>query len=387
MLKFDRLHLSLENWDSTLQQFPDRTIYQSTAWLNFLSETQKGEIVIAALHEGNSVLGYFSGLIIRRFGLRILGSPFPGWTSAYMGLLLKPEVPRTEALEALQRFAFSDLRCVHLEFMDRHLNASAIGGRYPFRNANSFEIDLSRDEDELFRRMTHPCRRSIRLATREGVVIQEASDAGFVDDFYSQLTDAFVKDKLVPTYGKGRVSALIRHLQPTGNLLLLRALDPDGHCIATLISVGMHNRAELWATASWRAYQHLRPNELLAWHSMRYWKSRSVQFLDFGGAGEYKRKYGAYEISVPWIRISRYPMVDLLRSSAARAVRARQRWLGGFRAIANSVSLNGPVRQAGGLIKLGGGPIRQAGKECGDCTSKPKGKRPPAFDRRESIPK
>ena len=338
MLTFDRVHLCLEHWDSTLQQFPDRTWCQSSAWLNFLAETQKGEIVIAALHEGNSVLGYFSGLMIRRFGLRILGSPLPGWTTAYMGLVLKPEVPRTEALEALQRFAFSDLRCVHLEFMDRNLSASAAGDRYPFLSYNSFEIDLSRDDDELFSKMTHPCRRSIRLATREGVLVQEASDVAFVEDYYSQLTDAFAKDNLVPTYSKGRVEALIRHLQPAGNLLLLRAIGPDGHCIATGISMAMHDRAELWGTASWRHYQHLRPNELLAWHTMRYWKSRSVQFLDMGGAGEYKRKYGVYEISVPWIHISRYSVLPMLRNSAATAVKVRQRWLGGLRSLASSTS-------------------------------------------------
>ncbi|MBV8673059.1 MAG: GNAT family N-acetyltransferase [Acidobacteriaceae bacterium] len=387
MLKFQRITLDRENWDSTLQQFPDRTIYQSLAWLDFLSETQRGEIVIAALHESNSVLGYFTGMIIQRFGLRILGSPFPGWTTAYMGLVLKPEVPRMVALEALQRFAFFDLRCAHLEIMDRKVSTSAVSDRYLFFDYKSFEIDLSYDEDQLFKNMVHPCRRSIRLATREGVVIQEASDAGFVDEFYGQLTDAFVKDKLVPTYGKGRVLALIRHLQPTGNLLLLRALDPDGRCIATLVSVGMHDRAEVWATASWRPYQHLRPNELLAWHSMRYWKSRSVQFLDFGGAGEYKRKYGAHEISVPWIRISRYPVLDLLRSSAAIAVRARQRWLGGLHGIADSVSLSGPVGQAGGVMKPVGGSTRQAGRECGNPTPKPKKRtRPTAFARRESIP-
>jgi hypothetical protein len=205
MLKFDRIHLSLENWASTLEQFPDRTMCQSPAWLGFLSETQKGEIVIAALREGNSTLGYFAGLMIQRFGLRILGSPLPGWTTAYMGLVLKPEVPRADALEALRRFAFFDLQCVHLEFMDRNLSASAIGDRYPFLNYDGFEIDLSRKEDDLFSSMSYDCRHCARKAVRLGVVIQEASDAGFVDDYYSQLTDVFAKQRLIPTYGKDRV--------------------------------------------------------------------------------------------------------------------------------------------------------------------------------------
>jgi len=336
MLKFERVHLSLENWDSTLQQFPERTIFQSAAWLSFVSETQSGEIVIAALREGNTVLGYFSGLMIRRFGLRILGSPFPGWTTGYMGLVLAPEVPRTDALEALQRFAFSDLRCVHLEVMDRNLGVSAVGNRYPFLEYNSFEIDLSRDEDELFKGFSYDCRHCARKGMRLGIQIQQAGDAGFADDYYNQLIDVFAKRRLIPPYGKDRVSALIRHLQPTGNLLLLRALDADRHCVATLISVGMHNRAEVWSGASWRAYQHLRPNEVLVWETIRYWKSRSVQFLDMGGDGAYKRRYGGCRISVPWIRTSRSSLLPMLRTGAALAMKARQRCLGGWHAIAMS---------------------------------------------------
>ncbi len=339
MLTFERIHLSLEKWASILQQFPDRTLYQSPPWLAFLEETQKGEIVIAALREGNAVLGYFAGLMIRRFGLRILGSPFPGWTTSYMGFVLEPEVSRTDAFEALKRFAFRDLRCSHLELMDRNLDVVGIKDRYAFSNYNGFEIDLSLEESALFSNFNHTCRRYVRQAVRSGVVVQQATDEGFVDEYYRQLTDVFAKQKLVPTYSKGRVSALVRHLQPTGNLLLLRAIDVDGRCIATMITLAMHNRGVVWGGASCQAYQQLRPNELLFWHAFRYWKSRSIHFFDMGGSGDYKKKYGGYEISVPWIRTSQYPVLPLLRSAAARLQATRQRWHGALHSIATHISL------------------------------------------------
>jgi hypothetical protein len=299
MLTFERVHLSPKNWADTLQQFADRTLYQSPPWLAFLEETQKGEIVIAVLRERNSVLGYFAGLMIRKFRLRILGSPLPGWSISYMGLALRPEVSRMNAVEALRRFAFRDLNCIHLELMDRNLGERAISDRYRYRSHNGFEIDLSRTGDDLFSNMTPACRRCIRKAVRSGVVIREANDTAFADDYYRQLTDVFAKQGLIPTYEAARVSALIRHLQPTGNLLLLRAIDAEGHCIATGIFPAMDDRAYFWGAASWRAYQHLRPNELLLWHVFQYWKSRSIHFFEMGGAGDYKRKYGGYEISVP----------------------------------------------------------------------------------------
>src|SRR5262245_39866546 len=119
-MRFERLNLDEMDWQR-LDGFADRTLYQTRAWLDFLAATQHAEPVIAALREGQEVLGYFTGGLIRKLGLRMLGSPFPGWTSSYMGFNLLPAVSRAAALRALLEFAFDELRCVHLELMDRRL--------------------------------------------------------------------------------------------------------------------------------------------------------------------------------------------------------------------------------------------------------------------------
>jgi hypothetical protein len=71
---FHRVHLSLENGDSTLQQFPNLTVCQSPALWSCLKETKKGEMVIAALREGNTVLGYCSGLMIQNLACAFLAA-------------------------------------------------------------------------------------------------------------------------------------------------------------------------------------------------------------------------------------------------------------------------------------------------------------------------
>jgi hypothetical protein len=287
------------------------------------------------------VVGYFTGLITERMSLRILGSPLPGWSSSYMGFVLNPEVTHDDAVEALKQFAFRDLRCVHLELMDRNLAISSMRSEFAFASYHSLELNLLADEKELLRRMKSQCRTCINKAARSGVTIQEARDERFVEDYYDQLKDVFAKRGLVPTYDKCRVSALIRHLLPTGNVLPLRAFDAEGRCIATMISIGIHKRAEMWGSASWRSHQHLRPNEALFWHTMRYWKSRSVELFDFGGAeaGDYKRKYGGYAISVPWLRVSRYPVLPALRNCAALVATARRRWSGAWGSIAHAAQM------------------------------------------------
>lgn len=150
--------------------------------------------------------------------------------------------------------------------------------------------DLTKSEEELFTSFESNCRRRIRKADRSGVVIEEArADDGFAEDFYNQLKDVFAKHGLVPPYGLDRVNALIRHLYPTGNLLLVRARSAEGTCIATGIFPGFRRVMYGWASASWRQYQHLSPNEAVQWYAMRYWKARGAVVYDMGGGGEWKK--------------------------------------------------------------------------------------------------
>src|SRR4051812_32111818 len=98
-----------------LDAYPDRQIFQTKEWLDFVAEAQGAEVVVAALEDNGSIVGWFSGLVQRRFGLRMLGAPFPGWSTSYLCFNLEPFVPRREAWKALLDFAARELRCVHLE--------------------------------------------------------------------------------------------------------------------------------------------------------------------------------------------------------------------------------------------------------------------------------
>jgi hypothetical protein len=326
---FQKVDLQFSDWEKILSRFEDRTVFQTAEWLAFVKRTQKAEPVFASLQDGTRTLGYFSGLIVLRFGLKILGSPLPGWTSSYMGMNLSQGVSRRLGLEAVMRFAFEELDCVHLEIMDRHVSvndARELG--FEMRTFAGFEIDLNTPEDQLFANMTSACRRCIRRAEKCGVIIEEAHDHGFADDYYAQLQEVFRKQSLVPPYGIDRVRALIAHLLDTGHLLLLRARNPLGQCIATGIFPAMNDTMYFWGGASRRDSLGYRPNEVLHWHAMKYWKARGVTRYDMGGGGEYKRKYGGYEIAVPWIRKSRYPGLGILRSLAKQMAGWRQWTLG-----------------------------------------------------------
>jgi Acetyltransferase (GNAT) domain len=310
-LQLERLDLNNVDWPR-LDAFPDRQVFETREWLSFLDETQDGEAVVCAVVDGSEQVGFFTGYVVRRYGIKILGSPMPGWTTGYMGFNLEPGVSRSSAAEALVRYAREELGCAQVELRDRELPMRGVG-RFSLDRFKSFEIDMTRGEDEIFSGMNSACRRAVRKGEKEGVVCEQASDLEFADDYYAQLVDVFAKQSLRPTYDLERVRALVRHLQPSGRLLLVRARSPEGKCIATGIFPALGRSMYFWGGASWREDQILRPNEAVFWFAIRYWKERGIEAFDMGGGGEYKRKYGGVELEVPHLSWSRYRALKTMR--------------------------------------------------------------------------
>lgn len=321
-----------DEWDRVLATFPDRQLFQTSPWLAFLEETQRGTPVRLVLQQADEPVGYFAGLVVRKFGMKILGSPFAGWTTPCMGLRVREGVPRGEGIKAVLQCAFDQLNCIHFEFRDRAFSVADLDGLgFTVRENRTFEIDLAPTEDELFSNMASSCRRCIRKAERVGVVVEEAHDLAFAEEYYAQLVEVFAKQNLVPTYGVERVRLLIKHLLPTGRLLLLRARDREGKCIATGIFPAMNTHMYFWGGASWRVDQHLRPNEAIMWHAMRYWKRQGVRYFDMVGGGDYKRKYGPRELRVPFFARSRVSLLQRARNAGYRLFKTRQQLLGKLR--------------------------------------------------------
>jgi hypothetical protein len=328
MMKCRILDFEAVDWNA-LDRFADRTVFQTREWLRFIAETQKATPVLVELQQDGQLAGYFSGLTVKKFGVKVLGSSFPGWTTPYVGFNMLPGASRSAALAAVETLAWDTLKCIHMEVSDPHFAADD-GEKLGFSSGSytSYRTDLRKSEDELFNGMDSACRRCVRKAEKSGVTIEEAHDLAFADEYYEQLKDVFAKQKLVPTYPVERVRSLVKHLEPTGRVLLLRARDPEGKCIATGIFPGFNKIAEFWGNASFRSGQTWRPNEYIQWYVMRYWKNRGVDVYDWGGEGTYKEKYGCVPHHVPWFTKSRHQIVGKLRDEAKKMFGRKQRLMG-----------------------------------------------------------
>src|SRR6266566_8293568 len=188
------------DWE-LLDSFADRTVFQTREWLKFVAETQRATPVIAELQQSGKVVGYFSGLTFSRLGVKVLGSSFPGWTTPYMGFNMVAGVSRADALAAVEKLAWDELKCLHMEVSDPNFkveDGEAVG--FMADSYTSYRTDLTRSEGEIFNSMDSACRRCVRKAEKSGVTIEEAHDLDFADEYYEQLKDVFAKQGLVPTY-------------------------------------------------------------------------------------------------------------------------------------------------------------------------------------------
>src|SRR5687767_9594082 len=172
MISFERIGLEAVPWDD-LDRYPDRTVFQTLPWLRFVEKTQRAEPVVARISRRGEPIGYFTGMMTRRFGVKILGSPLKGWTTHYMGFNLAAGTPRREVLEQLPGFAFGTLRCHYLELMDPHaVDGDELVPSYEVERKQTYHIDLTLSEDELLGRMGHTARRTARRPERTGVTIE-----------------------------------------------------------------------------------------------------------------------------------------------------------------------------------------------------------------------
>ena len=111
--------------------------------------------------------------------MKVLGSSFPGGLLLISASISIPGSRAADALEALENFAWDELKCLHLEVSDPHFtfdDGEGSGFKAGVLRFLSDGPDAS--EEELFNGMDSACRRCIRKAEKSGLNIEEAHDLG-----------------------------------------------------------------------------------------------------------------------------------------------------------------------------------------------------------------
>jgi CelD/BcsL family acetyltransferase involved in cellulose biosynthesis len=331
-LSFEQVPLANVPW-AELDGFADRTVHQTREWLAFLTETQAAQPVVLQIFSSGEAVGWFTGAVVKKFGLKILGSPMRGWTTAHMGFNLVDDALIASAVVALAKFATQSLNCVHVEVLDRRCTSGVVPQGFRSTPLNGLVVGLQVDDEQLLLGMTKNGRRDVRKSLRSGVIVEEVDpkDPEFVAEYFAQVSQAFARRGLRPTYPQSRVQSMVDHLHPPGHLLLLRVRVPTGETAATGIFAGLaQGTASFTLQASDSEFHEWMPNEIMVFEALRAWRDRGAVSFDFGGREiggpqDFKRKFGGTDLTTQWLRYSKYPSLEVARSLASRTQKSLQR--------------------------------------------------------------
>lgn len=305
--------------------FPNKSVLTTLEWLRFIQEDSQITPYIVKIEDGSKgLVGYFTGGIIKKFGVKILGSPFPGWSTPYMGLDVVDSSKKGQILCELIPFVLEDSKCWYLQIIDRDFDRSeleAFKSQMGFQLFSSETLELKIEEnDELqYKRMHTSCRNFINQFTRRGASIEVATpNDDFAEEYYDQLCDVFAKQDLVPTYTVDKVKCLLKHLSSTDSVLCLRVRDPEGKSIATSIFPAFNKKMFFWGGASYRESQHFRPNEYMIYRAIHYWRERGCTLFDMVGNRKYKLKFGSELVTYPAVVVTKYSFLIPLKNIASR---------------------------------------------------------------------
>lgn len=322
MYQFEKILFKNINWEE-YYNFPNKTILTTKDWIEFVEEDSKAQPYILRITEDKRFVGYFTSLIVKKFGIKIVGSPFQGWSTPYMGIDVENVSEKISILPQLIKFVMKDTRCAYLEIHDRDFKAEELAvikekNGFSIQTDETLELSIDGDDAFLYKNMKTDCRNFIKQFERRGATIEQAEpNDEFAEEFYQQLVDVFAKQGLVPTCTVEKVKILLKHLSNSGSVLCLRVRDPEGKSIASSIFPGFNKKMFFWGGASLRPYQQYRPNEYMIYTAMRYWRDRGCTEFDMVGIRSYKKKFGSWEVYYPSVIAAKYKILIPMKRLAA----------------------------------------------------------------------
>lgn len=292
------------DWDARIQDFPGKTLFHETGWLDHVRDIHpSARIELLEILRDGEPIGFFPGIRIRKMMLTVMGSPLPGTGTNFMGPLLRDREALPEVVAAIlkhcRRTWVSQLEIAHYWLDD--LNAQELG--LEDHRDVTHVIPIPADEATAWSGLKSTCRNRARKAEKAGLVCEVTDDPSVADHFHEQYIEVYAKQGLDIPFGIERGRSLFRRLLPAGRVLPMWVRKGDTIMAAGLFPYDQH-AIYFWGAASWMKYQHLCPNELLHWAVIKEAVARGIGAYNMcGGHSQFKDKFGGTD--VPYVRYSR----------------------------------------------------------------------------------
>jgi hypothetical protein len=335
----------LDTFDAAIRHHKTGNVFVHQPWLKFTVDNSNGKFIGLKIQDDAFNISFFAGILFCRFGVKIIGSPFRGWGTPYMGVFGNIQIDQNFVRELLN-FLFERYQPHYLEIINSSNGSNILScAEFSVSTVESIRMNLMLGTAELFSKLKGDCRTYLRQFESKGcsLVVSEPNQL-FVDVFYNQLAEVFSNQGMVPTYSKQRVINLLSTLKAGGvDLLCLQARSPNSEVIASSIFFGEAGIFYYWAGASYLSGRHFRPNESMIWFAIQHFFDHGYHSFDMVGVRDYKLKFSPELIHYNKIVATPFKFLTHFRDLAERLYFVSNRikgWLSHFGASGDKFRLS-----------------------------------------------
>jgi CelD/BcsL family acetyltransferase involved in cellulose biosynthesis len=247
-----------------------RSPFHQPEWLDAVSHGTKFRVRCIGVMHGRDLVAAVPGFLTRRGPLRLFGSPLRGTMTSYLGPVSLDACYSGAGIRDLlvgcATFARRRWWAPYAQFTTR----DAVGERlaaapgWHEQRPGSYRLELGVGEEVLFARLKSKCRRNVRKAAREGVVIVPFDDAAH---FHRILADTFRRHGSSSWHSRRFFDAILRLREPD-DLVRAWAARFDSQIIAAGLFLRDDREMHFLSGASVPGFGSLPTSYLLHWHAI-----------------------------------------------------------------------------------------------------------------------
>lgn len=290
------------HWDEKILAYGNATIFHTTAWSRVLSETYGfSNCHLAETAGGGGISFVLPCMEVRSFltGPRGVSLPFTDFCEPLMAGGMSGE----SALDAIAALG----RERGWKYFELRGGQRLLGDCHPTLQFFSHTLDLASSEDSILAGIKESKHRNIRKARREGVQVIIGVSAEMMESYY-RINCLTRREHGLPPQSLAFFRNLHKYLiaQGLGCVALARVRD---QVVAGAVYLHFGGNALYKYGASNRRFLSHRPNDLLMWEAIHWYRARGFRFLSFGrtelrheGLRRFKMAWGAQERTSPYYR-------------------------------------------------------------------------------------
>jgi len=293
--------IEYRDWDSLLIRSNDHSFFHSTAWARVLKESYRYKPIYFVLFEKDqlTLLMPFMEVNSLLTGKRGVSLPFTDQCKAYdPEKRLLPEAAHV-AIDYAMKARWQYLEWRDSEYFPKEVSPSEI--------YYAHDLDLVKTEQELLSSLRDSNRRNIKKAIREGVVTKISQSLDSVRSFY-RLNCLTRKRHGLPPQPFAFFKNIFDYIISQDFGIVVSALH-SGEVIAASVFFHFGTSAIYKYGASDITRQNLRPNNLVMWEAIKWYRNKGFKMMSLGrtdpedqGLLQYKRMWGATESPVNYYR-------------------------------------------------------------------------------------